>query len=764
MSQVISSNLGYPRIGENREWKKALEAFWAGRLEEKDFLQELERIRLSHLKLQQDKGIDLIPVNDFSLYDQMLDTATMFGLVPKRFAYEGGPVPISTYYAMARGNKDATAGEMTKWFNTNYHYIVPELQGLEPVLTENRPLIAFKEAQAKLGIKGKPVLIGPYTFIKLSKGYEVNQFNALVEKFVPLYVQILRELEQAGAEWVQIDEPSLVTSVSDEDITILQSIYSQFKQAAPGLKIMLQTYFEAVEHYKDIVTLPVQGIGLDFVHGLEQNLSALQTYGFPADKILGVGIIDGRNIWRANYEFKLKQLEQITRIVPADRLILQSSSSLLHVPVTTKNESKVDKVILDALAFANEKLDEIVLITKALREGKSSIEGEIAANEQALKALNDSSARNLKDVQEAVEHTASAQAVRKSTFEVRRVLHQDKWKLPFLPTTTIGSFPQTVEVRQARLKFRKGEWTSEQYTTYVQAEIHKWIELQEQIGLDVLVHGEFERTDMVEFFGEKLGGFTFTRNGWVQSYGSRCVKPPVIYGDVQFLEPMTVQESVFAQSLTKKPVKGMLTGPITILNWSFVRDDQTRELVAYQIALALRHEVEALEKAGITMIQVDEPALREGLPLKKSDWTHYLDWSVLAFRLSTSIVQDTTQIHTHMCYCEFHDIMDSIHAMDADVISIETSRSHGELIHSLEENTYDKGIGLGVYDIHSPRVPVVDEMVNMIEQSLKVLDPKLFWINPDCGLKTRGIHETVDALRHMVQAAQIIRDKHSVTI
>ncbi|MEW9700182.1 5-methyltetrahydropteroyltriglutamate--homocysteine S-methyltransferase [Paenibacillus sp. SI8] len=759
MTTIISSNLGYPRIGENREWKKTLEAFWAGKLEEADFLKQIEDIRIGNLKVQQDKGISLIPVGDFSLYDHMLDTSAMFGIVPKRFAYNGGVVPLSTYYAMARGSHGATACEMTKWLNTNYHYIVPELNEAEPVLTINKPLEAYREAKQKLGIQGKPVLIGLYTFLKLSKGYKAEQIDALIGKLLPLYTRILVELEQEGAEWVQVDEPILVQSLTGADIARVKHIYSELAAAAPKLNLMLQTYFDSVEHYEEIVSLPVQGIGFDFVHGLEANLKHIQAHGFPADKTLGVGLIDGRNIWKADFEQKLELLATLSKSVSPDRFIIQPSSSLLHVPVSTRKEAKLEPVLREALAFAEEKLEEISILTKALAEGKAAIAAELVQNQAAIAALSASAYRNNKQVQQAAAEVSSAPSRRNSNFAERRAIQQEKWQLPFLPTTTIGSFPQTIEVRNARKNWRSGEWTTTQYETFIQEQIKHWITLQEELDLDVLVHGEFERTDMVEFFGEKLAGFAFTGGGWVQSYGSRCVKPPVIFGDVAFVSPMTVKETAYAQSLTNKPVKGMLTGPITILNWSFVRSDMTREQVAYQIALALREEVEALEQAGIEMIQVDEPALREGLPLKKQDWQAYLDWSVLAFRLSTATVKDTTQIHTHMCYCEFHDIIDSIRALDADVISIETSRSHGELIHSFEEHTYDQGIGLGVYDIHSPRVPSVDEMLGMIERALQVLDPALFWINPDCGLKTRGLGETVASLKVMVEAAKLFREK-----
>ncbi|WP_026575777.1 5-methyltetrahydropteroyltriglutamate--homocysteine S-methyltransferase [Bacillus sp. UNC438CL73TsuS30] len=755
-----SSNLGYPRIGEKREWKKALEGFWAGKLGESEFLKQIEEIRLHHLQKQKNLGIEWIPVGDFTFYDHMLDLAIMFGCVPKRYNYEGkGPVPLSTYFAMARGSETAVACEMTKWFNTNYHYIVPELGEVQPTLTENKPLQAYREARDKLGIQGKPVLVGPYTFLKLSKGYEPKQLPALILQIVPLYAQILQELAEEGVEWVQLDEPILVTSITKDEMKTVAYIYKQLQEAAPQLRIMLQTYFDAVEWYKDVIDLPVAGIGLDFVHGLERNLQALATFGFPKDKVLAAGVIDGRNIWRAHLSEKRNLVDAIKKIVPQERLWLQPSSSLLHVPVTSQHEGKLDPVIKEALAFADEKLLEVQRLVESVRDGEA---GEaFVLSEGALKRLNQSPARNCGEVQEEVTRIWAQQVERTASFEVR-LEKQKCWKLPLLPTTTIGSFPQTLEVRQARRKWRKGEWSTEQYDSFIQAEISKWIGIQEEIGLDVLVHGEFERTDMVEFFGEKLGGFTFTENGWVQSYGSRCVKPPVIYGDVEFLLPMTVKESVYAQSLTEKPVKGMITGPVTILNWSFVRDDLQRSEVAFQIALALRKEVEALETAGIKMIQVDEPALREGLPLKKSAWDHYLDWAVKAFRVTTSTVADTTQIHTHMCYCDFHDFIEPINQLDADVISIETSRSHGELISTFHQHAYHKGIGLGVYDIHSPRIPTCEEIVEVIAGGLAALDPAQFWINPDCGLKTRGTEETIQSLKNMVEATHLVRERMTV--
>ncbi|MFE4711145.1 MULTISPECIES: 5-methyltetrahydropteroyltriglutamate--homocysteine S-methyltransferase [Paenibacillus] len=761
MTQTVKvSNLGYPRIGKNREWKKNLETFWSGQKNEAEFRSEMERIQLEHLQTQKEAGIDLIPVNDFTFYDHVLDAAVMFGIVPPRYEYDGGDIGLDLYFAMARGNATATACEMTKWFNTNYHYIVPEIGNQTPRLTENKPLAAYRFAKAQAGIEGKPVVIGLYTFLKLSKGFQPSETAEIAKRFLPVYVQLLQELKQEGVKWVQVDEPAVVTGLTNEDISLLETIYAEIAAAVPGLNIILQTYFEAAEPLEALLKLPVQGLGLDFVHDGGTNLESIERLGWPEDKILGVGIIDGRNIWRSDLDAKLALLDKLATHVSLDRVFLQPSSSLLHVPVTVEGEDKVKSVIKNALAFANEKLVELKLISSAL-ENRDAVAAELQASRDALATFRALPERGREDIAAEVRKLAELPANRNLPFAERVKVQQEKWNLPLLPTTTIGSFPQTPEVRQARLKWRKGVWNQERYDQYIRDQIDEVITFQEKLGLDVLVHGEFERTDMVEFFGEKLAGYLFTRNGWVQSYGSRCVKPPVIYADVAFIEPMTVKESVYAQSRTKLPVKGMLTGPVTILNWSFVRDDLSREEVANQIAIALRHEVKALEDAGVEMIQVDEPAIREGLPLKPEDRQHYLDWSVKAFRISTYDVKDTTQIHTHMCYSEFNNMIDSISDMDADVISIETSRSHGELIVSFEEQDYDKGIGLGVYDIHSPRVPAVEEMTVNIDRALRVLEPELFWINPDCGLKTRGWAETESALRNMVEAAAIARAKTS---
>ncbi|SDH26450.1 methionine synthase (B12-independent) [Alteribacillus persepolensis] len=748
MTNIKSSSLGYPRLGEKREWKKALESFWAGTMGEEDFERRMKELRLSFLKKQKEKGLDLIPIGDFSCYDHMLDTAVMFGIVPKRFGKSAGRVPLSTYYAMARGTDKAPACEMTKWFNTNYHYIVPELEQSEPFLTENIPLKFYQEAKKELGIEGKPVIVGPITFVKLSKGYEPEEFSSYVDKLLPLYETILTELEEAGASWVQIDEPILSVSLSDDEWQILKQTYEHLTTAAPHLKILLQTYFGSVDDYQRMISLPVAGIGLDFVYGRSETLHNIHVHGFPSDKVLAAGVIDGRNIWRADFREKLGLLEQLKEIVREENIMVQPSCSLLHVPVTTELEKDIPQVLQDSLAFADEKLMELAVL-----KNPSAHEDILENSLRSREALAQSSFRCLSRPSDIKEIRDS----RPLPFAERQKLQEEKWNLPLLPTTTIGSFPQTREVRVKRRDFRKGDISKQEYVQYIQKRIEEWINIQEDIGLDVFVHGEFERNDMVEFFGEKLKGIAFTSYAWVQSYGSRCVKPPIIYGDVEYIKPMTVEETLYAQSLTDKPVKGMLTGPVTILNWSFVRDDIAEKEVCEQIAVAISNEVKALEEAGIEMIQVDEPALREGMPLKEKEWQEYLDWSVRAFRIATSQVKDTTQIHTHMCYSEFDDIIEDIRALDADVVSIETSRSHGELIKAFETGQYDKGIGLGVYDIHSPRIPSVHEIKDMVERALRVLPPSLFWVNPDCGLKTRKESETTAALKNMVQAAQDVR-------
>ncbi|MBC2178451.1 5-methyltetrahydropteroyltriglutamate--homocysteine S-methyltransferase [Listeria booriae] len=759
MANVQSSNLGYPRLGEKREWKKALENYWNNKISEEQLLSETKELRLHALKKQQDKGIDLIPVGDFSFYDHILDTSITFGIVPKRFAYDGGKVPIDTYFEIARGKDDAVASEMTKWFNTNYHYIVPELEGAKPQLTENRALFYYEEAKQELGIDGKPVLVGPITYLKLAKGNA--DFKGLLDQLVPLYGQVLKELQDAGATWVQIDEPYLATSFDKSELALFEEVYANFAKVAPDLKIELQTYFESLDYFEDVVKLPVAAIGVDFVHDHGESIEALEKFGFPADKVLAAGVIDGRNVWRADLDAKLALLERIAKVVPKERLIVQPSSSLLHVPVTKLSEPDLDGVLLGGLSFADEKLVELVALAKALNG--EDVKAVFADAKAGLDAINGSHHRNNAEVQEAIRNLENVEVKRDLPFAERIKLQHEWLQLPLLPTTTIGSFPQSPEVRKKRSDWLKKVITDVEYEKFIEEETERWIRIQEDLDLDVLVHGEFERTDMVEYFGQKLDGFQATKFGWVQSYGSRAVRPPLVYGDVAFTEAITVKESVYAQSLTNRPVKGMLTAPVTIINWSFVRDDVPDYVVANQVGLALRKEVEALEAAGIRVIQVDEPALREGLPLKRSRWQKYLDDAVYSFKLTTTSVKNDTQIHTHMCYAEFEDIIDTISALDADVISIETSRSHGEIIETFEKVGYDKEIGLGVYDIHSPRVPTTGEIQENIRRALKVIDARQFWVNPDCGLKTRKEKETVEALRDMVNATKEIREEYKVT-
>lgn len=761
MNKAISSNIGYPRIGEKREWKKALESFWKEEITEDALIKELETLRLKDLQKQKKLGIDLIPVGDFSYYDHVLDTAVMFGFIPRRFLTSEKKSHLQTYFDIARGNKDAVASEMTKWFNTNYHYIVPEIEeGTEPKLTENRPLHYYLEAKEKLGINGKPVLLGPFTFLKLAKGYKQEELKGLLDALIPLYIQVLQELDNAGAEWIQIDEPILSTTLNETDLKHLKEVYQQLNNGCPEAKILLQTYFEAVDHFEDITSLPVHGIGLDFIHDNGVNLACLKKLGFPKNKTLAAGLINGRNVWRSDLQASWNQLEAIRSKVSDDQLIIQPSCSLLHVPVTTSSEEDVEASLKGALAFADQKLEEISLLTNGINNGWEYIDTVVEKQTKNLKRFWELSHRRNSEVQAEVDKWHDKEPTRNLPFAERQQVQQDYFNLPLLPTTTIGSLPQTNEIRQARSRYRKGRQSTEDYENFIKAKTSEWIDRQEKIGLDVLVHGEFERNDMVEYFGEKLDGFAFLNYAWVQSYGSRCVKPPIIYGDVDLPEPMTVKEITYAQSLTDKPVKGMLTGPITIFNWSFVREDISPFEVTKQIALALSKEVQHLEKSGIHMIQVDEPALREGLPLKRDKQTQYLDEAVYAFKLSTSSVKNETQVHTHMCYSEFGEIIHTISQLDADVISIEAARSHGELIADFEKFSYDKGIGLGVYDIHSPRVPNVEEMERSITRALQVLNPRQFWVNPDCGLKTRGMEETTESLNNMVEAAHLVREKH----
>ena len=727
---VKVSNLGYPRLGENREWKKLIEFYWAGDILQEELRAQAKDLRLEFLKKQADAGLDFIPVGDFSLYDHILDLSVQFGVIPKRFAKE--EINLDLYFSIARGNKDNVASSMKKWFNTNYHYIVPEWSGVKPQLTNTRLLDLYLEAKEVVGDKAKPVITGPITYVALSS--EVGDFTVAVKKLLPLYKQVFVELVEAGATYIQVDEPIFVTDEGADLLEAAKDVYAYFAKEVPEAKLIFQTYFEALIDAKDLSELSVAAFGLDFVQGFNENLEAIEA-GYFANKEVFAGVVDGRNIWATDFVKTSALLEKIQANVKT--LVVQPSCSLLHVPVTTKNETELEPVLKNGLAFADEKLQELKLLSQRLDGEESDAYKQHVVDFDALQAADfrNVTLENLDDV-----------ATERVDYKVRRQVQQEKLGLPILPTTTIGSFPQSPEVRRTRLAWKRGNISDVEYEDFIKSEIARWIQIQEDLDIDVLVHGEFERVDMVEFFGQKLAGFTTTKLGWVQSYGSRAVKPPIIYGDVKHIQPLTVQETVYAQSLTDRPVKGMLTGPITITNWSFERSDISRADLFNQIGLAIKDEIKLLEDAGIAIIQVDEAALREGLPLRKSKQQAYLDDAVHAFHVATSSVKEETQIHTHMCYSKFNEIIDSIRALDADVISIETSRSHGDVIESFETAVYPLGIGLGVYDIHSPRVPTKEEVIANIERPLRQLSLEQFWVNPDCGLKTRREPATLAAL------------------
>ncbi|MDW8742583.1 5-methyltetrahydropteroyltriglutamate--homocysteine S-methyltransferase [Streptococcus suis] len=737
MTQI--SNLGYPRLGENREWKFLIESYWTSNISQEQLLKKSKELRLSFLKKQLDAGVDYIPVGDFSLYDHILDLSLQFNVIPKRF--DGREIDLDLYFDIARGNKENVASAMKKWFNTNYHYIVPEFEKVKPRLTNTRLLDLYLEAKEVVGDKAKPVITGPLTYVALSNN--VSDFTATVKKLLPLYKEVFNQLVEAGATYIQVDEPIFVTDEGAGLLEAARCVYTYFAKEAPDAKLIFQTYFEGLIDGK-IAELPVAAFGLDLVHGLEDNIELIKSGAFK-DKTVFAGLVDGRNVWGTDLVKTSQLIADIKEL--AGNLVIQPSCSLLHVPVTTKNEEKLDPVLKKGLAFADEKLLEL----KLLADGESNpAYAEKVADFDALQAAN---FRNM-----TLEDLSSVKRER-TAFDHRAKVQADKLKLPTLPTTTIGSFPQSPEVRRTRLAWKHGDITTEAYEDFIKAEIARWIKIQEDLDIDVLVHGEFERVDMVEFFGQKLAGFATTQLGWVQSYGSRAVKPPIIYGDVKHIQPLTVKETVYAQSLTDRPVKGMLTGPITIVNWSFERTDIRRGELFNQIGLAIKDEIKLLEEAGIAIIQVDEAALREGLPLRKAKQKAYLDDAVVSFRLATSSVKDDTQIHTHMCYSKFDEIIDTVRDLDADVISIETSRSHGDIIQSFETNNYPLGIGLGVYDIHSPRVPTQEEVVTSIKRPLQHLSPKQFWVNPDCGLKTRREPETIAALKILVAATKQVRDE-----
>ncbi|ACV57804.1 5-methyltetrahydropteroyltriglutamate--homocysteine S-methyltransferase [Alicyclobacillus acidocaldarius] len=753
---AITASIGFPRMGPRRELKRMVEQFWQGKIGEDELTARAAELRKLRWQVQRDRGVEWIVANDFSFYDHVLDAACLFQAVPERFrALPSGS--LQQYFAMARGTQDATALEMTKWFDTNYHYLVPELEPKQVfTLGVNKPLNEYLEAKA-LGFDTVPQLVGPITFLKLSKvvGGDVDPLS-LLPNLIPAYEAWFASLREAGAAWVQLDEPALVLDLTDAERQAFVDAYAALaKVSRPN--ILVATYFGSLgDNLATALELPVEGLHLDLVRGPDA-LQQVHALGWPKGRRLSLGVIDGRNVWRADLDTAFAHLEQGVHLTGAEHVMIAPSCSLLHVPWDVELESDMDPEIKSWLAFALQKLDEIALLKRALDEGRAAVEAQLEANRALLASRRASARLNREDVRARLDEVKTWKLDRQSPHAVRKEKQASRFKLPLLPTTTIGSFPQTQAVRDARAKWRKGEWTTDEYEAYLRSEIRRWIDIQEEIGLDVLVHGEFERTDMVEYFGEMLDGFVFTKHGWVQSYGSRCVKPPIIYGDVARPAPMTVRWSTYAQSLTEKPVKGMLTGPVTILQWSFVRDDIPRAETCRQIALAIRDEVLDLEAAGIGMIQIDEPALREGLPLRRADWEAYLGWAVECFRIASSGVRDETQIHTHMCYAEFNDIMPAIQAMDADVISIETSRSHMELLKAFEHFRYENDIGPGVYDIHSPRVPSVDEMVELLRKAASVIRPEQLWVNPDCGLKTRGEPETVAALRNMVDAAQRMR-------
>lgn len=762
-------NLGYPRIGARRELKKALETYWRGQLTPQELLDTAATLRKTDWKTQKDAGIDWIPSNDFSLYDQALDTSVLVGAVPHRF--DEGVDALDTYFLMARGldtenhaAEGVAALEMTKWFDTNYHYLVPEFAPDQTFrLSSSKPLDEFREALA-LGISTVPVLLGPVSFLLLGKASVSNGQQDAVEEnllrgLLPVYAELLGQLKAAGAEWVQMDEPCLCRDLTAQQQAWYREAYQAFADGTSP-HLLLTTYFgELRENLFLACELPVQGLHIDAVRApqeVERVCSAL-----AGDNILSVGVVDGRNIWRNDFEKSLAVLRSVRDRIGAERLMVSPSCSLLHAPYSLKFEKQLNSEIKGWLAFAEEKLAEVKTLGALAADdaafSDTALQTLLRENGAVLAARRTSERIHDQAVQARLEAVGEGDLCRRSVFAERLPQQQAHLHLPLFPTTTIGSFPQTADVRSARARFKRGDLSQAHYEAFLEEQMREAIRWQEEIGVDVLVHGEFERTDMVEYFGEHLSGFVFTQNGWVQSYGSRCVKPPIIFGDVSRPEPMTLRWSQQAQSLTDRPLKGMLTGPITILQWSFVRDDQPRRVTAHQIALALRDEVRDLEAAGISIIQIDEPALREGLPLRRNDWDEYLHWAVAAFRLASSGVRDETQIHTHMCYCEFNDIIQSIADLDADVISMETARSQSELLEAFAQFQYPNAIGPGVWDIHSPRVPSEEEMYALLRSYVKAIAPDRLWVNPDCGLKTRQWEEVRPAMRHLIACARAAR-------
>jgi len=765
---ALSNISGFPRIGPARELKFATEGHWKGEVSADELLATGRELRLDNWRFMQSAGIDLIPSNDFSLYDHVLDAICLVGAVPDRYGHESGPVDLDTYFAMARGRQDGgvdvTAMEMTKWFDTNYHYIVPELgPRTEFSLSSEKPFDEHAEAMQELGIDTVPVLVGPVSFLLLSKAADgvPEDFDrlSLLEPLIEVYGEVLERLAEQGATWVQFDEPCFVEDRAERELDGLRLAYEELAKVQERTRIVVKTYFDhAGDAYGVLRDLPVEGVGLDFHRG-PKNVELIAEQGGLNDQTLFAGIVDGRNVWVADLEHSLDLLEGLR--THSGELVVSTSCSLLHTPIDLDAETRLDDELRSWMAFAKQKVGEVVTLARGLGEGqgREAIAAELDANDRALEDRRNSHRTRNPLVRERVEALTEADSRRESPFDVRSEAQRGRLDLPLFPTTTIGSYPQTAEIRKARAELRAGDIDETEYEARMKAEIQRVIGFQEEVGLDVLVHGEPERNDMVQYFAEQMEGYAFTENAWVQSYGSRYVRPPILYGDVNRPDPMTVEWILYAQSLTGKPVKGMLTGPVTMLQWSFVRDDQPRGETCEQLALAIRDEVVDLEEAGIGVIQVDEPAIREGLPLRRDRWDEYLKWAVYSFRVATSPVRDETQVHTHMCYSDFGDIMERIQEMDADVLLIEAARSRMGLLHDWERTGYDNEIGPGVYDIHSPRVPPTDEMAELLRAAAKVLRAEQLWVNPDCGLKTRGWEEVDASLRNMVQAARQLREE-----
>jgi 5-methyltetrahydropteroyltriglutamate--homocysteine methyltransferase len=743
--------LGYPRIGPNRELKKAVEAYWAGRIEAAELHRVGRDLRADTWRSLRGAGLDSIPSNTFSFYDQVLDTATMLGAIPPRHSALGLD-ELDTYFSMARGNDDATPLEMTKWFDTNYHYLVPEL-GPDTTfrLNATKPLAEFAEARS-LGITTRPVVLGPVSFLLLAKP-TVPDFDplTLVDRLVPAYSRLLGQLHEAGAEWIQLDEPAFVNDRRPQDYQELSTVYSELAGGPDRPRIFVASYFgDLGDALPVLAATPVEAIGVDLVHG------KLPSCGGLRDKTVVAGVINGRNIWRTDLDAALDRARALVDI--AGEVAVSPSCSLQHVPYSLRAEARLDDDVRSWLAFAEEKVAEVVAVGAALRGSRDTRDGRVIAafdGARAVLAARAAAPRN-NQVRDRIAALRPADS-RRGSADVRAKLQREQLDLPVLPTTTIGSFPQTAQLRTARADLRAGRLDEAGYAASMRAEVERVIRLQEELGLDVLVHGEPERNDMVQYFAEQLDGYAFTEHGWVQSYGSRCTRPPILYGDVSRPRPMTVDWATYAQSLTDRPVKGMLTGPVTMLAWSFVRDDQPRAETAFQVALALREEVSDLEQAGLRIIQVDEPALRELLPPRAADRPSYLDWAVTSFRLATSGVSDSTQIHTHLCYSEFGEILGAIDGLDADVTSIEAARSTMEVVADLAAGGFARGVGPGVYDIHSPRVPSTEEVEKALRITVEALPADRIWVNPDCGLKTRNYAQVEPALRGMVQAARKVR-------